>query len=108
MNINKADITRKKLTSKLFKGFADYTRLSIFEILMDGEKTVSEIVERLEVSQSVISNHLKCLRECELVRDRQEGKFVYYSISDERVKEIIKLGQEIIKEVSEEKYNCLQ
>ncbi len=106
--LKKEEITSLRLTSKLFKGFADYSRLFIFEVLMNGEKTVSEIVEATGISQSAISNHLKCLRECELVNDRHEGKYVYYSVSDDRVKEIIKLAKEIIKEASEERYRCIK
>ncbi|SNR99303.1 transcriptional regulator, ArsR family [Anaerovirgula multivorans] len=108
VEVNKEEITRRRLTSKLFKGFADYTRLAIFEVLMDGEKTVSEVIEATGVSQSVISNHLKCLRECELVYDRHEGKYVYYSIRDDKVREIINLGKAIIKDVSEERYRCIK
>ncbi|ABW18652.1 ArsR/SmtB family transcription factor [Alkaliphilus oremlandii] len=107
MLLKKEEIASLRLTSKLLKGFADYSRLCIFEVLKDGERTVSEIVEITGMSQSSISNHLKCLRECDLVNDRQEGKYIYYSISNNKVNDIINLAREIIKETSEEKYRCL-
>lgn len=103
----KEEIASLRLASKLFKGFADYSRLSIFEVLMSGEKTVSEIIDATGIGQSAVSNHLKCLRESELVFDRHEGKYVYYTIRDDKVREIIRLAREIIKEASEERYRCM-
>ncbi|MBB6215053.1 DNA-binding transcriptional ArsR family regulator [Anaerosolibacter carboniphilus] len=108
VQLSNEDIMRLKLISKFFKGFADYSRLLIFESLMDGEKTVTEIIEYTGFSQSKISNHLKCLRESDLVQARQEGKFIYYSIADEKIKTILVLSKELIKDASEEKYNCMK
>ncbi len=106
--LNNEDIMRIKLVSKFFKGFADYSRICIFESLMEGEKTVTEIVDFTGFSQSKISNHLKCLRESDLVNVRQDGKYIYYSIYDERIKLILNTAREIIENVSEEKYNCMK
>lgn len=108
MKYTEENLTKIRLLSKLFKGFADYSRLLIFYTLMDGPKTVSEIVEQTGISQSGISNHLKCMRECELLEDKQEGKYVYYSIKDERSKEIMELAERIMTDISEEKYQCMK
>jgi len=107
MLLKKEEIASLRLTSKLLKGFADYSRLSIFEVLMDGEKSVSEIIGATGMSQSAVSNHLKCLRECDLVNDRHEGKYIYYSISNDKARDIINLAKDIIRETSEQKYRCL-
>ncbi|SHJ08812.1 transcriptional regulator, ArsR family [Geosporobacter subterraneus DSM 17957] len=106
--LNNEDIMRLKLVSKFFKGFADYSRLCIFECLMEGEKTVTEIIDFTGFSQSKISNHLKCLRESDLVDAKQDGKFIYYNIKDEKIKRILSLANELLKDVSEEKYNCMK
>lgn len=108
VQLSNEDIMRLKLMGKFFKGFADYSRLLIFESLMDGEKTVTEITDYTGFSQSKISNHLKCLRESDLVQARQEGKYIYYSIADEKIKTILVLSKELIKGISEEKYNCMK
>lgn len=108
MNKTEAKLSKIRLMSKLFKGFADYSRLLIFYSLLGCEKTVSELVEESGISQSGISNHLKCLRECDLLIDRQDGKFVYYSIKDERAKEIILLAEKMLADISEEKYQCMR
>lgn len=105
--LSKEEIMRLKLISKVFKGFADYNRLCIFQCLLEGEKTVSEIVQYTSFSQSKISNHLKCLRESDLVKVRQEGKYIYYSIMDERIKTILMLTKDLVKDISEEKLNCM-
>lgn len=101
-------LSKMRLLSKLFKGFADYSRLLIFFTLLQGEKTVSELVEETGISQSGISNHLKCMRECDLLIDKQEGKYVYYSIKDDRAKEILKLAEQMMTDISEEKYQCMK
>lgn len=106
--ISNEDIMRLKLVSKFFKGFADYNRLCIFESILEKEKTVSEIIEYTGFSQSKISNHLKCLREGDLVEARQEGKFIYYCIKDEKIRTILYTANELVKNSSEEKYNCMK
>ncbi|MDW2799236.1 metalloregulator ArsR/SmtB family transcription factor [Clostridium boliviensis] len=106
-HITNEDIMRLKLISKFFKGFADYNRLCIFESLLESEKTVSEIINYTGFSQPKISNHLKCLREGDLVEARQEGKFIYYSVKDEKIKSILNTANELVKDASEEKFNCM-
>ena len=70
-----ANPTSIALQAKLFRGFADPSRLSIMETLRDGEMTVTEIVETTGLGQSNISNHLACLRDCGLVTAEQEGRY---------------------------------
>ncbi len=108
MDNTEAKLSKIRLLSKLFKGFADYSRLMIFYSLIEGEKTVSQLVDASGISQSGISNHLKCLRECDLLIDRQDGKYVYYSIKDDRAKEIILLAEKMMADISEEKYQCMR
>ena len=75
------------LQAKLFRGFADPSRLSVLMALRAGPLTVSEIVEATGLSQSNASNHLGCLRDCGLVVAEQAGRFVTYHLSDDRVGE---------------------
>jgi len=63
-----------------FRALADETRLRILALLRDGEHCVCELTEALEVGQSLLSFHLKTLKEAELVRDRREGRWTYYSL----------------------------
>lgn len=82
----------------LFKMFADSTRIKILYDLFDGEKSVTEICEDIEMNQSAVSHQLKALKTAKLVRSRREGKSVMYSLDDDHVKTIIAMGKEHIEE----------
>jgi DNA-binding transcriptional ArsR family regulator len=94
------------LQAKLFRGFADSSRLSILETLRAGERTVSDLVQATGLTQPNVSNHLSCLRDCGLVTVRQQGRFAYYSLSDERVAQLLQLGDELLAEVARGVYEC--
>src|SRR3989304_2600296 len=72
------------LKAKLFRGFADPSRLSIVEALRAGPLTVSQIAAVTVLSQPNASNHLSCLRDCGLVVSEQQGRYVRYQLSDRR------------------------
>ncbi|MDR5693648.1 MAG: metalloregulator ArsR/SmtB family transcription factor [Armatimonadota bacterium] len=94
------------LKAKLFRGFSDPSRLSILEALRDGPLTVTEIVEATGLSQSNVSNHLGCLRDCGLVSRRQQGRYVFYQLSDPRVRRLLHLADELLAEVAKGVYEC--
>lgn len=88
---------RQEIEAKFFHGLSDPTRLRIVEVLLDeGERNVSELVAALGQSQGRISNHLACLRWCGYIDSRREGKFVYYRVSDPRVRQLLELARAII------------
>lgn len=87
------------LLSKFFNGFSNPTRLSILLILARrGETKVGELVEELEAPQPRISDHLRCLAWCGYVQVRREGRNAYYSIADERVMQMIELGESLLRD----------
>lgn len=94
------------LQAKLFRGFADPSRLSILEALLDQERTVSDLVETTGFTQPNVSNHLSCLRDCGLVTVRQQGRFSYYSLSDDRVAKLLLLADELLADVAKGVYEC--
>ena len=94
------------LKAKLFRGLADPSRLAILEALRSGERTVSEVVEATGLSQPNASGHLSCLKECGLVTSRQEGRFVYYRLANERVVELLRQAEGILAGVAEQVYAC--
>ncbi len=71
------------------RSLSDANRLRILLSLANGKKTVSAIVEQMNVSQPLVSHHLKELRRCLLVNVERKGLFVYYEIADERILGII-------------------
>jgi len=94
------------LQAKLFRGFAVPSRLAILEALREGERTVSDLVETTGLTQPNVSNHLSCLRDCGLVTARQQGRFVYYSLRDERVAKLLLLADELLADVARGVYEC--
>lgn len=94
------------LKAKLFRGFADPSRLAIVEALCAGPRTVGEIVQATGLSQPNVSNHLSCLRDCGLVASEQEGRYTRYQLSDPRVAELLALADELLAEVARGVYQC--
>src|SRR3989338_3627631 len=94
------------LQAKLFRGFSDPSRLSILESLRKGPLTVGEIVEATGLSQSNVSNHLGCLRDCGLVVAEQEGRYVTYHLSDDRVGDLIATAEALLADVARGVYEC--
>ena len=82
----------------LFKMFADSTRIKILYDLFDGEKSVTEICDDIEMNQSAVSHQLKALRTAHLIKSRREGKSILYALDDDHVKTIIAMGKEHIEE----------
>lgn len=67
------------------KAIADDTRQKIMGLICCNWLSVSEIVEKLDVSQPTVSHHLAILREAGLVNIREEGKQTFYTLNQERV-----------------------
>ena len=66
-----------------FRALGDETRLRMLEQLVAGERNVAELMELMGLGQSLVSHHLRSLREAGLVRDRRDGRWVYYSIAEQ-------------------------
>jgi len=78
-----------KFKAKIFNALSDSTRLEILGFLRTGEKCVCEITPHVGLIQSLVSRHLRILKECGLVRDRKDGNKRLYSITDRGIFEII-------------------
>lgn len=67
--------------SNYFRALADPLRIQIIELLRNQELCVCELCEKIDVSQSKLSFHLKNLKEANLVTSRQQGRWIYYSLN---------------------------
>ncbi len=85
--------------AELFKVFGDSTRVRILWALGESEMCVCDIAALLNMTQSAISHQLRILKQARLVKNRREGKVVYYSLDDDHVKEIFNQGLEHIEEI---------
>jgi DNA-binding transcriptional ArsR family regulator len=77
------------------KSLSDENRLRILLYVNDGKKSVSSIVEELNLSQPLVSHHLKELRRSLLVKVERSGPFVYYEIADSRILTILEALKEL-------------
>jgi ArsR family transcriptional regulator len=65
-----------------FRALGDETRLRILEHLVPGERSVSDLMVLVDIGQSLMSHHLRILREAGLVVDRRDGRWIHYSIAE--------------------------
>lgn len=80
MQIESPALTQPAIASG-FHALSEPLRIRLLELLREQELCVCELCEILEVSQSKLSFHLKTLKEAGLVRSRQEGRWIYYSLN---------------------------
>ncbi|MCI7725798.1 MAG: metalloregulator ArsR/SmtB family transcription factor [Clostridiales bacterium] len=84
--------------AELFKGFADATRVHILSLLAVEELCVTDIADKVSLSQSAISHQLRILKQMQLIKFRREGKNILYSLADDHVKTILQMGLEHVLE----------
>jgi len=78
----------------LAKSLSDGNRLKILLLISEGKKSVSGIVEALDLSQPLVSHHLKELKRSLLVKVEREGPFIYYELADARILDVLQtLGE---------------
>lgn len=81
-----------------FKIFADSTRIKILSALLSSELCVHDLCIVLEMKQSTVSQQLRVLRQMRLVKSRQDGKNIFYTLDDIHINEILRMGLEHIGE----------
>ena len=74
---------------KTMKALSDPTRREILSALKEGSLSAGEISDRFPMSGAAVSRHLSILREADLIRDRREGKFIYYELNASVLEEIL-------------------
>jgi ArsR family transcriptional regulator len=84
--------------AEFFKVFGDVTRLKILNVLLCSEMCVYDIAAVLGMSQSAISHQLRVLKQMDLVKNRREGKTIFYALEDTHISTILKQGLDHIEE----------
>jgi len=84
--------------ASIFRILGDPTRLRIVQALSTTELCVCDLASMLGMSQSAISHQLAMLRHTRLVRHRRDGKIVFYSLDDEHVSSLLRIGLEHVQE----------
>lgn len=84
--------------AELFKAFGDSTRVRILCALFESELCVCDIAEVLGMNQSAISHQLRILKQAGLVRNRRDGKTIFYSLADSHIRTIFNQVAEHVME----------
>ena len=84
--------------ANFYKVFGDVTRIKILYALLQAESCVCAIAEVIGMTQSAVSHQLRTLKQMKLVKNRREGKTIYYSLADSHIQTILSHGMEHIKE----------
>mgnify|MGYP001071330861 CR=1 FL=1 len=86
--------------ARFLRCIGEPTRLQILKLLARGERCVGELASVLDKEQSLISHHLRALKECNIVKERQEAQKVYYKLMDARLASLIINSEALMKELS--------
>ncbi len=76
-----------KKSAELFKLLSVDTRIDIIELLKKGKLNVNTIAQKLGISQSAVSQHLRVLKAARLVKDNRKGYWIHYSLNREVLEE---------------------
>ena len=91
-----------KRTAAVFKALGDENRIRILELLKGGEKCACKLLDELSVTQPTLSHHMKILCDSGLVAGRKEGKWMYYSISEQGAE----TARELLRELTTVSCSC--
>jgi DNA-binding transcriptional ArsR family regulator len=95
------------LLAKLFRGFADPSRLALLRVLSHGEQCVSDLVAATGLSQPNASGHLACLKDCGLVTARPQGRQVFYRLADAEVGSMLLSADDVLSRHIEQIAACI-
>jgi ArsR family transcriptional regulator, cadmium/lead-responsive transcriptional repressor len=82
----------------LFRSLADPTRLAIVSRLAQGEARVVDLTRLLGLAQSTVSKHLACLRDCQLIDYRIEGRQSYYALTRPELIDLLRSAEQLLAE----------
>jgi len=98
------DMTIYNLQAEISKTLAHPLRIALLHTLKDGEKTVNELVEILNASQSNISQHLALMRQRQMVKTRKNGSSVYYRVANPKISQACDIMREVLMEQLNQKH----
>ncbi len=96
-------VKMKKIVESL-KALGEENRIKIVGLLCEEEMCVCELIEKLELSQSAVSHHIKILKQAGLINDRRKGKWIFYSLNQNAFKDLSLSIQEKVWQPVESSY----
>jgi len=85
--------------ARLLRCIGEANRLRILKVLVSGEKCVGEIVEAIEKEQSLVSHHLKALKECNIVVAKPKAQRIYYKLASPKLAALILQSESLVNEL---------
>lgn len=107
-DLETVEVRADELQAKFVRGLGDPTRLRIVRHLLEGPRSVSDLILYLGMPQSRVSNHLACLKWCGYVSTERRGRSVIYRVADKRVRTILELTQAIVSDNARRIADCAQ
>ncbi len=83
--------------AELFRALSDTSRVRIVSTLVEGEMNVSSLADAVGISELAVSHHLRGLRQMRLVRGRKDGRQVFYSLDDDHIEALFRLGLDHVR-----------
>ncbi len=90
----------------IFQAIADPTRRAILVLIAAQALTPNALAEEFDMTRQAVSKHIKVLKECDLINQKQEGREIYYQLKIEKMKEVDKWIEQFRK-IWESKFNQL-
>lgn len=81
--------------AKFFRALGEPARLRLLEFILAGERSVSDCVAHVKLSQGRVSTHLACLADCGYITARRQGRWCYYRVTDPRVADLVMLARSL-------------
>jgi DNA-binding transcriptional ArsR family regulator len=91
-----SDPAGREVLARFYRALGDPSRLALLSFCAEEERTGSECVAHVGLSQGRVSAHLACLVQCGLLNVRRSGRFAYYQVVDPRVVELVELGARLV------------
>ena len=94
--------------ANIFGALSDPTRLRIFQTLIESDEplNVTELCDRTELKTNLVSHHLQCLKNCQLVNAEKDGRKKYYEVSRPEAVEMLALADDCIRQNIESVLGC--
>ena len=101
-----ADVNEAR--ANIFGALSDPTRLRIFQTLLEADEplNVTELCERTDLKTNLVSHHLHCLKNCQLVDAERDGRKKYYAVSRPEAAEMVALADDCIRQNIESVLGC--
>jgi len=98
--MNSISIARSIATdlANLFSALSDASRVRIIAALLENELSVGVLAEKLDMSESAVSHQLQGLRHMRLIRGRREGRQIFYSLADDHVEQLFRMGLDHVRQ----------